>query len=447
MSSESADEFQEFEEVELPSPESSGDGSHPVVPLGDIFCPATPAELADTGVDRQILSDLVIRLAAQIPTFTTDWMANHTKLPIPIAEELLWALRQDQLVEVLGQVGPFNYKYTLTQRGSDYAAKVSHYSGYVGPAPVSLEAYTAFLLQQQHQRPRLTPEMIRSALSELVLPEHVMRVAGLAAASFRSLFLFGPPGNGKTSLGRMLHRAYSGGIWIPYCLSIEHHIVRIFDPQVHRILAPPTGAYDRRWIYIERPFIVVGGEMTLGDLDLSFNPTVHYYEAPAHFKANGGTFLLDDFGRQQMNPIDLLNRWIIPLEHQIDFLTLHTGQRIQVPFHLMLIVATNLALTEIVDDAFLRRMGYRLELQGPDEDVFLTILRRYGEQIGATVEAGIPQYVLERYQREGRVLRASEPRDLLDRARDYCAFQDRPLVVDREVLDVAWSGYFGTAAT
>jgi len=274
MASELDDDASEPAEGGMLPANGSAVGSYPVVSIGDLLCPAIPTEVADMGVDRQIILDLVVRLAAQIPSFTTDWMANQTKLPIQMAEELLWGLKQDQLIEVLGQVGPFNYRYTLTQRGSDYAAKVSQYSGYVGPAPVSLEAYTVFLLQQQQNRPRLTPDGIRDALSELVLPEQVMRVAGLAASSFRSLFLFGPPGNGKTSLGRMLHRAYTGGIWIPYCLSVEHHIVRMFDPQVHRALATPTGVYDRRWVYIERPFIVVGGELTLGDLDLSFNPTV-----------------------------------------------------------------------------------------------------------------------------------------------------------------------------
>ena len=182
----------------------------------------------------------------------------------------------------------------------------------------------------------------------------------------------------------------------------------------------------------------------MADLDLSFNSTVRYYEAPAHLKANGGTFLVDDFGRQRISPTDLLNRWIIPVEYQVDFLTLHTGQRIQVPFLLMLIVATNLAVTQIADEAFLRRMGYRLQLPGPDESAYVEILNRYARQVGATLDPSIPKLLLERYQQEGKVLRASEPRDLLERARDFCQFEGRDLHIDREVIDVAWRGYFGT---
>jgi predicted ATPase with chaperone activity len=419
----------------------------PMVWLDDVLCPQIPTDVEQTGIDRQIHLDLLMRLGLQIPTFTTDWVANQTQLPMQMVEALLWELKQDQLLEVMGQVGPFNYRYSLTQRGSDYATKASNFSGYVGPAPVSLEDYTQFLTLQQQQRPRITPEAVRDAFRDLVLPAQSVQVAGLAAASFRSLFLFGPPGNGKTSLGRSLHRVNEGGIWIPYCLCIEHHIVRIFDPQVHHLLPTPAGAYDRRWVYIQRPFIVVGGELAMSDLDLSFNPTVRYYEAPSHLKANGGTFLVDDFGRQRMNPTDLLNRWIIPLEHQIDFLTLHTGQRIQVPFHLMLIVATNLALSQIADEAFLRRMGYRLQLSGPDQAAYVEILTRYLQQIGATMDPTVPAYLLERYQQEKRVLRASEPRDLLERARDYCHYESRPLHIDRDVIDVAWDGYFGTPIT
>lgn len=418
--------------------------SFPVISLDGLVAPQAPADVEHSGVDRQVLLDLVMRFGLQVPTFTTDWVANQTRLPMQMLESLLWDLKQDQLVEIMGQVGPFNYRYTLTQRGTEYSHKASQFCGYVGPAPVSLDDYTDFLAFQQQQRPEVTPSSVREALRDLVVPEHVVQVAGLAASSLRSLFLFGPPGNGKTTLGRSLHRAYSGGIWIPHCISVDHHMIRLFDPQVHRLRPTPPGNYDQRWVFIERPFIVVGGELGIADLDLRFNPTVRYYEAPAHLKANGGTFLVDDFGRQRVSPTDLLNRWIIPVEYQVDFLTLHTGQRVQVPFHLMLIVATNLAVAQIADEAFLRRMGYRLQLAGPDESAYVEILDRYARQIGATLAPSVPQLLLDRYRESGKVLRASEPRDLLERARDYCDFEGRQLHVDEEVIDVAWRGYFGT---
>jgi predicted ATPase with chaperone activity len=409
---------------------------------GVVF-PLVPNEVSKTGVDRQILLDLVVRLGAQVPTVTTDWVARQTRLPLQMAQELLSELKDDQLIEVMGQVGLFNHKYTLTSRGRDYAEKSSQHSGYVGAAPVSLSDYRDFLLYQQQQLPPITEDKVRRALADLVIPDHAIRVAALAAASFRSLFVFGPPGNGKTSMGSMLHKAFEGGLWIPYCLSIEHHVIRIFDPQVHEALPPPTDLYDQRWVYIRRPFLVVGGELTLEDLDLSFNATTRNYEAPAHLKANGGTFLVDDLGRQRAAATELLNRWIIPLERHVDYLTLNTGQRVSFPFHLMLIVATNLTTSDIRDEAFLRRMGYRLELPGPDKDGYLRILTRYAQQIEARLDPEIPHLLVDRYQREGRPFRASEPRDILERARDYCRLVDQPLHVNQEVLDIAWRAYFG----
>jgi hypothetical protein len=316
----------------------------------------------------------------------------------------------------------------------------------VGPAPVSLAAYSAMIEWQMARYTAVRPEDVQSAIAHLVLSERAAKLAGLAISSGRSLFLFGPPGNGKTSLGRMLHEAESGDLLIPHCIGIEESIIRVFDPQLHQPVESPVEQawmLDQRWIRIRRPLIVGGGEMTLDSFDLNYSQSLRYYEAPLHMKANGGTFLIDDYGRQRIDPQELLNRWIIPLEHRIDFLTLHTAQKIQIPFLQMLIIATNLKLDDVTDPAFLRRMGYRLYLGEPTPERYAQIFERYAARHGIPVETGLLSHLLERYRSEGRELRCCEPRDLIDRALDICRFTGRPRQLDDEVLGLAWTGYFG----
>jgi len=285
---------------------------------------------------------------------------------------------------------------------------------------------------------------VANALSSLVLPPQVVEVASLAAASGRSLFLFGPPGNGKTSLGRLLHKVMQGELWIPNAISVESNIIRIYDPQCHTLLPDIPGAssrVDQRWLRIRRPMLLAGGEMTIDELDLAYSPSLRFYEAPPHVKANGGLFFLDDFGRQRIDPTDLLNRWIIPLEHQVDYLTLMTGQKIRIPFKLLLVVATNLSAS--ADPAFLRRIGYRLHLDKPDEQRFAEIFHKYASSVGIPVDPQLVATIIDRYRNEGRELRASEPRDLIERCRDICNLRNEPPKVSQELLDLAWSGYFG----
>ena len=244
----------------------------------------------------------------------------------------------------------------------------------------------------------------------MTLRPEALALAGLAASSGRSLFIFGPPGNGKTSVGRLLHEAREGDLWIPYCIEAEGQFIRLFDPQCHRKVeldAELSRRIDRRWVRIRRPLIVVGGEMTLESCDLTYSPSERFYEASLHMKANGGTFVIDDFGRQPVDPHDLLNRWIIPLEHQIDHLTLQTGQMILVPFLLMLIVATNLEVDGVTDPAFLRRMGYRMHLDKPSTKDYVQIFERYAARCEVAVPPGLLKGLLKRYEVEKRKLRTA----------------------------------------
>src|SRR5207245_2166391 len=220
------------------------------------------------------------------------------------------------------------------------------------------------------------PEHVTAALSSLVLSPKAVQLAGLAVSSGRSLFVYGPSGNGKSSLGRQIHAALLGDYWIPYCISVRNSVIRLFDEQVHQrvdVVSDKPGAIDRRWVRIHRPLVVVGGELTLDFLDLIYSPTLRYYEAPPHLKANGGVFLVDDFGRERVSPHQLLNRFITPMEHHIDYFTLSTGQKIQVPLRHVLIIATNLDPETVTDPAFLRRMGYRLCLDAPAPEEYARI--------------------------------------------------------------------------
>lgn len=448
-----------FASTPLINREISDPNLPPLVRTETGWAPQAPKTIADTGLDEWIINDLAIKLASTVPHLSTDWAAEQLRLPAQLIEKVFWQLKQDQLIEILGQTGEFGYRYAVTDRGREQARRSMQVSGYVGPAPVSLNAYTAFLDYQVANRTKPTFDQVTDSISSLVLPDASKEVAALAARSGRSLFLFGPAGNGKTSLGRALHNAVTGELWIPYCFCVESNIIRIYDRMVHKPLDldaaaedPMASAFeldsriDRRWIRIQPPFVVAGGEMTIAELDLAYSPSLRYYEAPPHLKANGGTFLIDDFGRQRIEPHELLNRWIIPLEHRVDHLTLAAGQKIEVPFRLMLIVATNLSISQVADPAFLRRMGYRLCIQTPDAATYVRILHRYAENAKLAIAPGLIDQLLNRYQAEGRELRASEPRDLIERSRDICELRGCDFVLTPEVLDTAWVAYFGDTA-
>jgi predicted ATPase with chaperone activity len=419
-----------------------------VIPSGHDLTPIRPLNAETTGLDFGFLADLVLKIVYADANCTTERAAEKAKLSMPVAEELLQHLYREKFVEIRGLVGYGNNRYGMLDRGWERAQQLLEMNGYIGPAPVSLPAYTEMVIAQSAVRKPIQPEAVRAALSGLVLPADTVQTLGLVGNSRRSLFMTGPSGNGKTTIARALHSAQSGEIWIPYSLEVDGQIIRVFDLHNHEVVSVEGGPnYDERWVKIKRPIIIAGGEMTIETMDLIYSQSARFYEAPFQMKANGGTLLIDDFGRQRVDPHDLLNRWIVPLEGHIDFLTLHTGKKIEVPFDQLLIFATNLDPSDLVDEAFLRRMGYRLYVNAPDKKLYGAIFKQYVEANGFGYVPKFLDYVYGLYESDRRPLRACEPRDLIQHCMDLCDYENRPKVLSEELLQLAWRNYFGIAPT
>jgi len=410
--------------------------------------PTLPGQVAGTGIPAHVLSDLALKLAYRVPHLTTDWAAHHLCLSYHVTAELLEQLRRDRFLEVLGQTGPMGFRYAVSGPGRERAAHLTETCGYVGPAPVSLEAYSYFLERQMERLPEATPERVQASIADLVLPPEAIEIAGLATASGRSLFVHGPPGNGKSSVGHLLQRALDGRLWIPHCISVDNTVIRLFDGQCHEhaedaVSSEEMKRVDQRWVCIRRPFVVVGGELTIDDLDLAYSPVLGCYEAPLPMKANGGIFLLDDLGCQRTPPMELLKRWIIPLENEVDYLRLQTGQKLQVPFRQMLIFSTNLDPDKVMEPALLRRLGYRIYFGNPTEERYVEIFKRYAAKYDLEPEAELIEGLIQRYRQEERPMLSCHPRDLIDRMVDIARYRRQTVKLTDELLDIAWIGYFG----
>jgi len=411
------------------------------------FAPPTPESIEATGVSFQFLADLALKTAATESTLTTATIAERMCLPLPLVEQLMQHLYREKLVEIRGSVGFNNNRYALLDRGWDQLRRLQEISGYVGPAPVSLSAYSAMMRSQAEPEEPVGPEQVAAAFSDLVLPDSLLQTLGFAINSRRSLFISGIPGTGKTSVAERINNALQTSIWIPYAIAIDEHVINIYDAHNHERTLDEDNfeVFDKRWLRIARPLILVGGEMTLESTDLIYNRAARYYEAPFQIKANCGTLVIDDFGRQRVEPEDLLNRWIVPLERKVDFLTLHTGKKVSVPFEELVVFSTNLEPSRLVDEAFLRRMGYRVRIEPPAEETYRRIFERYAETVGVSYDEPVLDYLLTKYPAEKRVMKACEPRDLLSRFLDICQYKALPPTLTRELLDLAWNNYFGIA--
>ncbi|HYV83649.1 MAG TPA: hypothetical protein VE931_09055 [Pyrinomonadaceae bacterium] len=409
--------------------------------------PPLPEEIADTGISEQFLCDLALKHVAMLPEPTTTAVAERINLPRTLTEDLLQSLYREKLIEVKMQSAIGSTRYAMLDHGWDRLARLLSVCGYVGAAPVSLRDYTHMMKLQSIPSNTASLETVKQAFHDLILPDSLLQTLGCVINSRRSLFLTGLPGTGKTAVAERINNALDGGIWIPYAVEIDGQIIRIFDAHCHEPLTADETPidFDRRWVLIHRPLVVVGGELTLENADLTWSEAAKFYEAPFQMKSNGGTLVIDDFGRQRVAPQDLLNRWIVPLERRVDYLALHTGKKIEVPFEQLVVFSTNLDENDLADQAFLRRMGYRARVEPPTPAAYTSIFRYQAGKRGITVEQPVLDHILAKYRTERRQMKGCEPRDILDRATDICKFENHGLKLTPQIVDIAWRNYFGTS--
>ncbi len=409
--------------------------------------------VAGLGVDQGLLLDIALKSLFYEGRITRLEMAAKMKISGSATQELMQALTRDGLATVLGAHGDgTNYVYTLSQKGLARAESALSRSGYVGPAPVALADYIARVRQQTIADVALSRIEVERALAPLVLPKDEVARIGRAAASRRSMLIHGPSGNGKTTAARAVGDAIGGAMSIPYAIEVVGQIVHLYDPSKHVLLpddragsmeALPERRADQRWVRVRRPVIWAGGELTRDSLELIYDEHTKVYEAPLQLKANGGTMIIDDFGRQQMPAVALLNRWIGALEGGVDHLTLHTGQTIEVPFDMLVLFSTNLSPHELADDAFLRRIRYKVELPNPTLEDFHAIFERECERARVDYSHSAITHLLDhRYTRQNRELRGCHPRDLVEAIVDAASYDSRTPKLTAASIDEACATYF-----
>jgi predicted ATPase with chaperone activity len=423
------------------------------------FIPQAIRSVEETGLSALWLQDLALKILYFRGYQTGFNLAEAMRLPfLGLLDMIFEALKREKFVEVKTQVGlgEGSYQYAITGAGIARAREALERSQYAGPAPVPIAEYAKAMRRQGRDRPAATPPVLRDALKELVLSEKTLSRIGPAINSGTSIFLYGPPGNGKTSIAQAIGEiTLQDDLYIPFAIEIDGQVVKLYDSGNH-VLAPGeefnssgtsklvTGMkHDPRWVKILRPFIVVGGELTLEGLDLVFDDVNKFYEAPFQVKANGGVLLIDDFGRQQVRPRDLLNRWIVPLENRIDYLTLHTGRKVEVPFDVLVVFATNLPPKDLVDEAFLRRLRHKIEVEDPSFEAYREIVKRVADSKGISYSDQALAYLLQEwYVKRKRKLRASHPRDICDQILDIARYLNTEAVMTKDLIDKAAAAYF-----
>jgi predicted ATPase with chaperone activity len=415
---------------------------------------AEPKTLDELHIPSNLVIDLIFRLLYNEGNVALARFTEVLRIPKAIVDDILLWMQKEHLVEVSKasmELGRLGNVYNLTEAGQARAHEAMERSQYVGPAPVSIPDYYRGIELQTKSRLHVTAARVQEALKHLILPADFHRQIGPAVNMGKSLFLYGPPGNGKTTIALSISKLISGTepIWVPFSLTAGGQIIQIHDRLVHKQIpiekgrTAEFGRIDQRWILMERPTVTTGGELKMEALDLRFDPISKFYEAPLQLKANGGLFLIDDFGRQQVSPRDLLNRWIVPLESEIDFLRLLSGQTIVVPFRQLIVFSTNLDPAELVDDAFLRRIQMKVNVAPPDEKLFFQVFVQYAKQYNMPFNKDAFLHLLQKWYRDtGRKMQYVHPRDLIRIIIALCEYDGSQPRLTSELIDEACSSYF-----
>jgi len=418
------------------------------------FVPLQPVSLVDAGLGEGHVEALILKYLLNVGTATGLQIADAICLPFAVIDEHLRRLKAEQTVFYKSGATLHDYVYELSELGHERALRCLQKCSYCGPAPVSLADYAAGVRAQSIDNSEVSLERVRHAFDELLLNEDLLSRVGQAVHSGRGLFLHGPAGNGKTSIAERLTKVLGDNIWIPHSMIVAGEIIQVFDPGVHE--AVPTEEdlslldelrIDERWIRIRRPTVVVAGELTLDNLELARGSSVGVSEASLQLKSNCGTLVIDDFGRQRFRPEELMNRWIMPLEKKFDLLTLPSGIKVKVPFDQLIVFATNLEPSDLVEEAFLRRVPYKIEMKDPTSAEFIRLFQLAARQRGFQCSEEAGQYLIEtHYRQANREMRFCHPRDLLEQMVHRCSLLGLPRVVTHETIDTAVQNYFGLVA-
>src|SRR5438270_4839844 len=411
--------------------------------------PPVPECLEDTGVASAVIEQIILKLLYTRGEMHGRDLSQAVGLKFSVIEQFIDFLRRQHFIEAKKSMGLGNSTslFALTETGRNQARETMEANQYAGPAPVPLYQYSYIVRRQRRAEGWLTPEVLASAYKRMVVTDRILSQIGPAVSSGNSFLIYGQPGNGKTFLAEALGNVDDSFIYVPYAIECQGQIIQVFDPVYHQPIQDSEESsvlafeplFDQRWIKCRRPFIVTGGELTLEMLDLNFNSNSKVYDAPYQLKANNGIYLIDDFGRQQCTPAEVLNRWIVPMERRADYLKFHSGGKMTVPFEAFLIFSTNLKPDQLGDEAFLRRIQYKMLMRSPDEQEFGTIFRRYCESRSLTFEDGIVgRFIDKHYRRTNKPFRRCHPRDVLSHALDLIHFEKLPAHLTDDLLDRAF---------